>query len=57
MSNNPYIDQVCAQTGMTEREVRKSSRPCVISDEQAQARGYANAQEYEQAIHEFLNEQ
>ena len=54
---NPYLDQLCAQTGMTEweaqREVRLSVNP--ITDDEARKRGYDTAEEYREALHEFLN--
>ena len=52
---NPYVIQAAKQTGMTAREVMSSARPAVITDEEAQKRGYASAAEYEQALHDFLN--
>ena len=59
MSNNPYLDQLCAQTGMTEYEARRECRLAVnpITDAQARDRGYATAQEYLDALHDFLNGQ
>jgi len=56
---NPYLDQLCAQTGMTRtearREIRLTANP--ITDEEAQARGYDTADEYREALQEFLNGQ
>ena len=54
---NPYLDQLCAQTGMTEYEARRECRLAVnpITDAQARDRGYDTAQEYLDALHEFLN--
>ena len=57
MSNNPYLDQLCAQTGMTPTEARRETRLNVnpITDEVAQARGYDTADEYLEALNDFLN--
>ena len=56
MTFNPYLDQLCAQTGMTQWEARRECRLAVnpITDAQARDRGYATAQEYLDALHEFL---
>ena len=55
MTNNPYVFQIMQQTGMTESEVKRSvSRP-TITDADAQAKGFATAEEYREALHEFLN--
>ena len=56
---NPYLDQLCAQTGMTEYEARRECRLSAnpITDAQARDRGYATAQEYLDALHDFLNGQ
>ena len=52
---NPYVYQIMQQTGMTESEVNRSvSRP-TITDADAQAKGFATAEEYREALHEFLN--
>lgn len=52
---NPYVTQIARQTGMSEWEVRRTARTAVITDSEAQRRGYATAVEYEEALHEFLN--
>ncbi len=57
MTNNPYVLQIMQQTGMTESEVRKSSRPAVITLETAQSHGYDSVSDYEDALHDFLNGQ
>lgn len=55
--NNPYIQQIMAQEGMTyieaSRESRKSARPITL--QYAQSRGYATVESYEEALHDFLN--
>ena len=57
MTFNPYLDQLCAQTGMTPTEARRETRLNVnpITDEEAQARGYDTADEYLEALNDFLN--
>ena len=55
MSNNPYVDQVCQQTGMTAREVYKSSRSSDGLLSKAQSLGYETVAEYEEALADFLN--
>ncbi len=52
---NPYIKQVCMQTGMTESEVRASARPATINIDVARRSGFDSVQEYEEALHDFLN--
>tara|TARA_B100000405_G_scaffold65417_1_gene44662 strand:+ start:3478 stop:3657 length:180 start_codon:yes stop_codon:yes gene_type:complete len=54
--SNPYIQQIVEQTGATPAEIRDALRPpLVVTDQVAQERGYSNAQEYEDALHEFLS--
>ena len=59
MTSNTYLDQLCAQTGMTQWEARREVRLNVnpITDEEARKRGYASADEYLDALHQFLNGQ
>ena len=56
---NPYLDQLCAQTGMTRTEARRvtrlQSKP--VTDEYAQQLGFATAEEYLADLHDFLNGQ
>ena len=52
---NPYIKQVCMQTGMTESEVRASARPATINIDVARRSGFDSVQEYEEALWDFLN--
>ena len=52
---NPYVTQIARQTGMSEAEVRRTSRRSVITDEEAQRRGYPTAEAYEEALADFLN--
>ena len=55
--NNPYIQQIMAQEGMTyleaSREARKSARPITL--QYAQSQGFATVEAYEEALHDFLN--
>lgn len=55
--NNPYIQQIMAQEGMTyweaSRESRKSARPITL--QYAQSQGFATVESYEEALHDFLN--
>ena len=57
MSNNPYVNQIMEQTGMSEREVfasaapmRPMTFPCVIH-----GRTFESHNEYINAMHDFLN--
>ncbi len=58
MSNNPYIAQICAQTGASEREVirdmmpplRPMTFPCTIH-----GRTFDTQDEYFNELHEYLN--
>lgn len=52
---NPYVEQIAAQTGMSQWDVRRQARPACISDEEARRRGYDDAHAYEEALHDFLN--
>ena len=53
--SNPYIQQIVEQTGATPAEIRDALTPLIVTDHAAKERGYSNAQEYEDALHEFLN--
>ena len=57
LTYNPYLDQLCAQTGFSRfeasREVRASARRTTL--EEAQARGFDTVEAYDEALHEFLN--
>ena len=55
MTFNPYIQQMCEQTAMTESEARKSSRPAKYTDAEAQKHGFDTATEFEEALWDFLN--
>ena len=57
MTNNPYVNQIMEQTGMSEREVfasaapmRPMTFPCVIH-----GRTFETHNEYINAMHDFLN--
>ena len=57
MSNNPYVNQIMEQTGMSEREVfasaapmRPMTFPCIIH-----GRTFETHNEYINAMHDFLN--
>ncbi len=52
---NPYAIQAARQDGCSVRDVYRDARPSVITDEEARKRGYGSAQEYEEALHDFLN--
>ena len=54
MTYNPYVFQVMQQTGMSEREVRKTSRPASLTLASAQAHGFESVEEYEEAIREYV---
>ena len=51
---NPYITQICEQTGMTEREARRHARHANLTIEQANAYGFETVEEYEQAILDYV---
>lgn len=55
--NNPYIQQMMAQEGMTyleaSRVARATAKPVTLS--YAQAQGFASVEDYLEALHEFLN--
>ena len=57
MTNNPYVNQIMEQTGMSEREVfasaapmRPMTFPCIIH-----GRTFETHNEYINAMHDFLN--
>lgn len=56
---NPYLAQLCAQTGMSRweasREVRRTARPITL--EKARSQGFETIADYEEALAEFLNGQ
>ena len=54
MTYNPYVFQVMQQTGMSEREVRETSRPASLTLASAQAHGFESVEEYEEAIREYV---
>lgn len=54
-TSNPYIQHVVEMTGATPSEVRDALTPLIVTEEAALARGFSSAQEYEDALHEFLN--
>ena len=54
-SNNPYVDQIMQQTAMTEREVRGAVRLSPITLDYAQSRGFDTVEDYQEAVHDFLN--
>ena len=51
---NPYVFQVMQQTGMSEAEVRKTSRPASLTLASANAHGFESIEEYEEAIREAV---
>ena len=51
---NPYIFQIQQQTGMTEAEIRQSSRPAQLTLAAAQEHGFETVDEYEEAIREYI---
>ena len=50
-----YTQQICAQTGMTPTEVRKSARPATINIDVARRSGFDTVEEYLDALHDYLN--
>ena len=55
MSINPYVDQICAQTGMSEYEVNASLPRTAVTLEYAQSMGFDTVEDYLEDLHEFLN--
>ena len=51
---NPYVFQVMQQTGMSEAEVRKTSRAATLTLASANEHGFETIEEYEEAIREFI---
>lgn len=51
---NPYITQISEQTGMSEAEVRATSRPATLTLAGANAHGFETVEEYEEAIREYI---
>ena len=51
---NPYITQISQQTGMSESEVRASSRPASLTLAGANEHGFESIEEYEEAIREYI---
>ena len=51
---NPYTFQIQQQTGMSEREIRQSSRPAQLTLAAAQEHGFETVDEYEEAIREYI---
>ena len=54
MTFNPYVFQVMQQTGMSEAEVRKTSRPASLTLAAANEHGFDTIDEYEEAIREYI---
>ena len=46
-NSNPYLQQLVEQTGATPAELRSALTPLLVTEQAAQ--------EYEEALHEFLN--
>ena len=55
MSNNLYVTQVALQTGMSEWEVERTCRRTPLTIDQVKTLGFDTVDEYEEAMHEFLN--
>jgi predicted esterase YcpF (UPF0227 family) len=51
---NPYTFQIMQQTGMSEREIRQSSRPASLTLAAAQEHGFETIDEYAEAIREYI---
>jgi hypothetical protein len=52
---NPYVIQAALQEGISPAEVQRTATRCCITDDEARKRGYDTAEEYEEALHDFLN--
>ena len=55
MTWNPYVIHAALQDGISITEVQRTATRCCITDAEAQNRGYNTAEEYEEALHDFLN--
>ena len=55
MTWNPYVIQTALQTGMSVREVEREARRSTLSLGEAYAQGFDSVEEYEEAMHDFLN--
>ena len=52
-----YMSELASRDGSTVSELRKSMRPAVITDTEAQSRGYRDAESYLADLHDWLNGQ
>ena len=55
MSINPYVNQLCEQTGMTEQECQSYSIKTLPTLEYVRKFGFHTVEEYLDDVHEFLN--
>ena len=53
--DNPYIQQIMAQEGISYLEASRSVPKASITLQYAQSQGFASVEAYEEALHEFLN--
>jgi uncharacterized membrane protein len=52
---NPYVTQISRQTGMSESEVRRTSKRSTPTLDYVQRLGFDTVQDYLDELHEFLN--
>ena len=53
--SNPYITHVALQEGISEYEVNRTCRRSTLTLGDANAHGFDTVEEYEEALHDFLN--
>ena len=57
MSINPYVTQICEQTGMTEWEVNSQLPRTIPTLDYVRKLGFHTVDDYLEDLHEFLNGQ
>ena len=55
MSNNPYVIQTALQEGISTWEVNRTATRSALTLGDAYANGFNSVEEYEEAMHDFLN--
>ena len=55
MSNNPYVTHIAIQEGISTWEVNRTARRSTLTLGDANAQGFDTVEEYEEALHDFLN--
>ena len=55
MSNNIYVQHIAQQEGISTWEVERTCRRSTLTLGDANANGFDTVEEYEAALHDFLN--